>query len=462
MAAAAHAVLKKKLEREGSEDVQAVFDQYDKDGSGDIDKNELKSALAKLHVVVTDAQLEKVLTRFGGADASSLDVQQFDDLVVLMRKKQDEAKRNKKWKYDLKVSVTLPMQVEVRRVYTNPIAVWSVAGFILANFLVSIIEKEVDPSYIRFPRTWNALDTAFNIIFLIELLVNMYGYGGPRRLFWTDFWNMFDTIIVSVGVLFMFNAIPPESPLSNLKMLRAFRVFRLFKRVKSLNKIVVALAKAIPGMANAFVLMLIVFCFYAILAVELFSDFGADGTYVTYTDDGNLTVSAYTARGFTNGYEYYGTFSRALYTLFQVMTGESWSEAVARPLIFGYATNAATASVFFVSFIIVTQMVLVNVVVAVLLDKFVTEAEDEPEEIDADALLEGSQHDEDGAAAIARAASMKMPKKTDDKLDLLIREVARLNLAVAELRALHPQAGGLTEMFTADVRTVPNLGTLSV
>jgi hypothetical protein len=57
---------------------------------------------------------------------------------------------------------------------------------------------------------------------------------------------------------------------------------------------------------------------------------------------------------------------------------------------------------------------------------------------------------------------MKMPKKTDDKLDLLIREVARLNLAVAELRAGHPQAGGLTEMFTADVRTVPNLGTLSV
>jgi len=453
MAAAAHAVLKKKLEREGSEDVQAVFDQYDKDGSGDIDKLELKSALGKLHVVVTDEQLEKVLLRFGGADASSLDVQQFDDLVVLMRKRQEEAKASKIWKYDLKVPIWLPAQMGVRRLYTKPICVWLVAAVILANFLVTIIEKEIDPAYIRFPTAWRTLDDAFNIIFLIELLFNMYGYGGPRQQFWKDFWNVFDTIIVTVGLLLMSNAIPSDSPLANLKMLRAFRVFRLFKRVKSLNKIVVALAKAIPGMANAFVLMLIVFCFYAILAVELFADFGADGTYVTYTDDGNLTISSLTARGFTNGYEYYGTFSRALYTLFQVMTGESWSEAVARPLVFGYGRNAATASIYFVSFIIVTQMVLVNVVVAVLLDKFVTEQEEEPEEIDADALLDGAS---DVGTEASRQATAKPPKKTDDKLDLLIKEVAKLQLAVADLRAMHPQAGELTEMFTADIRAHPN------
>ena len=87
-----------------------------------------------------------------------------------------------------------------------------------------------------------------------------------------------------------------------------------------------------------------------------------------------------TARGYTNGYEYYGTFSRALYTLFQVMTGESWSEAIARPLIFGLEKNAFLPAAFFVSFIILTQIVLVNVVVAVLLDKFASGPEDEPEE----------------------------------------------------------------------------------
>ena len=59
-------------------------------------------------------------------------------------------------------------------------------------------------------------------------------------------------------------------PLSLLRLMRAFRVFRLFKRVKSLNKIIVSLGKAIPGVMNAFLIMLIVMCIYAILGVEFF------------------------------------------------------------------------------------------------------------------------------------------------------------------------------------------------
>jgi hypothetical protein len=43
----------------------------------------------------------------------------------------------------------------------------------------------------------------------------------------------------------------------------------------------------------------------------------------------------------------------------QVMTGESWSEAVARPTIFG--DSAMGSGVFYITFIIATQIVLVNV-----------------------------------------------------------------------------------------------------
>ena len=85
-------------------------------------------------------------------------------------------------------------------------------------------------------------------------------------------------------------------------------------------------------------------------------------------------VSSMTSRGYTNGYEYYGTFSRALFTLFQVLTGESWAEMVARPLLFGKPEWDSSWSVFgvatfFTTFILLHQIVLVNVVVAVLLDK---------------------------------------------------------------------------------------------
>merc|ERR1712232_1313407 len=90
-----------------------------------------------------------------------------------------------------------------------------------------------------------------------------------------------------------------------------------------------------------------------------------------------IMIDSITGRGYTHGIEYYGTFMRALYTLFQVMTGESWSEAVARPLLFGWSNNATVVGIFFVSFIILTQIVLINVVVAVLLENFVTPDPDE-------------------------------------------------------------------------------------
>ena len=96
-------------------------------------------------------------------------------------------------------------------------------------------------------------------------------------------------------------------------------------------------------------------------------------------DDGscslNTTVSSVTGRGFTYGEEYWGTFFRALYTLFQVLTGDSWAEGVARTAMFS-VRDGVWSALYFTSFIIFTQIVLINVVVAVLLEKFVEDEED--------------------------------------------------------------------------------------
>ena len=293
---------------------------------------------------------------------------------------------------------------KAHRVYTNNWVQLVVAFVILANFVVNCVEKEVDP----FPadlqlhgKLWGDFDTAFNIIFLFEIILNIWGSGGPYKKFWRSGWNVFDFIVVAAGLILMTGAVPPDSPLANLKMLRAFRVFRLFKRIESLNKVISALMRAIPGVTNAFVIMvrafywteadtralshtltpalaspplaphprtsslneslkrpsdrwilyyarlsmpwpymysckkphppttprsppqLIFMMIYAILAVEYFAQlgqpFGATpyGTYFTYDEFGNHSITAETARGLIYGYEYYGSFTKALYTLFQ-------------------------------------------------------------------------------------------------------------------------------------------------
>ena len=80
------------------------------------------------------------------------------------------------------------------------------------------------------------------------------------------------------------------------------------------------------------------------------------------------------------GAEYFGTFTRAWYTLFQILTGESWSEAIARPILFGWndygPISIYLSAVYFILFVLINAFILFNVFVAVLLDKVV--APDEP------------------------------------------------------------------------------------
>merc|ERR1712032_636261 len=135
------------------------------------------------------------------------------------------------------------------------------------------------------------------------------------------------------------------------------------------------------------------------------------------------TLEATSGRGFVLGIEYYGTFMRALYTLFQVMTGESWSEAVARPLLFGWSTsNGAVVGIFFVSFMMLTQFVLINVVV-------------------------GGQGDDldENAQVDARLATLDHREASNDinaKLDQIMTDLSSLKHTVADLKAEMHSAHG--------------------
>jgi len=185
--------------------------------------------------------------------------------------------------------------------------------------------------------------------------------------FWKSGWNIFDVVVVSIGIINTIQLPLPPS-FSVLRMMRAFKVLKLFNRVPSLNKIIVTIFRAIPGVANAFLILAIVMSIYAILAVEFYFEIGNDCN----SPGGDTRFR--TARGLCAGNEYFGTFTKSLYTFFQVLTGESWSEAVARPAIWFFYKDplkAVAGGLFFVSYILVSAFVLINVVVAVLLDKMV-------------------------------------------------------------------------------------------
>ena len=259
MAAAAHAIRKKNKGASIDGNIKAAFDKFDADGSGDIDVSELTSALKELGMTVSQDQVTRIMAKYDtGGSRDSLDIDMFDTLVADLKGSRksktggDPSSPSRRMGAAASATIAvpakavapvveklcrpkqLPYQSSVLAFYTHPACVGFVAFIIIANFVVNILEKEIDPHGVVMPSLWKDLDLVFNWIFLFELVFNMYSVGGPFATFWNSGWNCFDTFIVSVGLLFMLQLIPEGSPLSKLKLLRAFRIFRIFKRIKSL------------------------------------------------------------------------------------------------------------------------------------------------------------------------------------------------------------------------------------
>lgn len=314
--------------------------------------------------------------------------------------------KNGIWKY----------QDAVRCYYTSTPCETGVACVIVANFLVQCAQKQIDP--VTPELYWAYINNVFNVIFLVELVINMYGswllpfWRGPNSA-----WNIFDTVVVSIGVIDLAPGdLQLPGPLSYIRMFRAFRIFRLFSRVESMKKIITAIVKALPGVRDAFLINLIVMMIYAVLAVESFGQ-----VYCRPGDEEHPT--ARTPRGHCFGYEYYGNFLRSLYSLFQILTGESWSEMAVRPLIHYYdsvepdTSQLVFTATFFISFILINALVLINVVVAVLMDGMSGESDDGTETEEAKQL----------ATLNTEVASLKAELAMQNlKMDKVLMEVNKL------------------------------------
>lgn len=273
------------------------------------------------------------------------------------------------WEYTGPYTGWRKYQPQAKDLYAHIVVQVGVAGLIVFNFLVNIVQAQIDPAGTDFVDEFGVFEWFFNIAFIMELVLNMYSswvaefWRGPN---WS--WNIFDFSVVVIGWMFQLQ-LPLPGPLKLLRMMRAFRVFRLFKRIASLRKILSSLANAVPGVMNAFLIQLIVMCIYAIIAVDVFGDYGQG--YVM-TNELDVVIELRTGRDQEYGFEYFGDFGKSLFTMFQVLTGESWSEVVCRPLF--HSNNVTTsigAAFFFVSFMILNGVVLINVVIAVLLEKMV-------------------------------------------------------------------------------------------
>jgi voltage-gated sodium channel len=185
-----------------------------------------------------------------------------------------------------------------------------------------------------------ALDTAILAIFVVEIAVRLYVH---RRDFWRDPWSVFDFFVVAIALL------PATGELAVLRALRVLRVLRLLTMVPSMRRVVGALLTAIPGLGSIALVLMIIYYVAAVIATNLFA-------------------TAYP--------EWFGTLGHSLYTLFQIMTLESWSMGIARPVMeeFPYAWA------FFIPFILIATFTMLNLFIAIIVNAMQTYSEQEHQE----------------------------------------------------------------------------------
>jgi voltage-gated sodium channel len=203
---------------------------------------------------------------------------------------------------------------------------------------------ETSPSLMEATGGWiHVIDRAILAVFVAEIALKLFARG---LAFWRDPWNIFDVLVVGVALL------PATGNFSVLRAFRILRVLRLVSVVPSLRRVVGALLHAIPGMGSVVMLLSVLYYVFAVMATKLF---GADFP------------------------EWFGTLGQSLYTLFQVMTLESWSMGIVRPVMEVYPH----AWMFFVPFILLTSFAVLNLFIGIIVDAMQSQAHEKEEALHA-------------------------------------------------------------------------------
>ena len=215
----------------------------------------------------------------------------------------------------------------------------AITAIIILNAITLGLETS-DAAMAAFGPVLLLIDRVVLWIFVVELALRFYVY---RTRFFHDPWRVFDFVIVGIALM------PATGSLSVLRALRILRVLRLVSMVPSLRRVVGGLIAALPGMGSITVLLTLIFYVFSVIATKLYGE------------------------AFP---EWFGTLPASAYSLFQIMTLESWSMGIVRPVmdVFPYAWT------FFLPFILCTTFTVLNLFIGIIVSAMQAEHEATAEE----------------------------------------------------------------------------------
>ncbi|XP_059414485.1 voltage-dependent T-type calcium channel subunit alpha-1H-like isoform X2 [Carassius carassius] len=277
-----------------------------------------------------------------------------------------------------------PIRLYIHTLCTNHYLDLFITGIICINVVTMSIEHFNQPPYLE--ESLKYCNYVFTIIFIIEALLKLVAFGFRR--FFKDRWNQLDLAIVLLSIMgitleeIKMNAALPINPtiIRIMRVLRIARVLKLLKMATGMRALLDTVMQALPQVGNLGLLFMLLFFIYAALGVELFGKLECT--------DNNPCEGLSRHATFEN-------FGMAFLTLFRISTGDNWNGIMKDTLreclpedkhCLTYLPKVSP--IYFVTFVLMAQFVLVNVVVAVLMKHLEESNKEAKEDAEMDAEIE--------------------------------------------------------------------------
>ncbi|XP_052531638.1 sodium channel protein type 2 subunit alpha isoform X8 [Tympanuchus pallidicinctus] len=258
----------------------------------------------------------------------------------------------------------------------------SIMILICLNMVTMMVETDDQSEDMENILYW--INLVFIVLFTGEFVLKLISL---RHYYFTIGWNIFDFVVVILSIVGMFLAEMIEKYFVSptlfrvIRLARIGRILRLIKGAKGIRTLLFALMMSLPALFNIGLLLFLVMFIYAIFGM---SNFAYVKREVGIDDMFNFE-----------------TFGNSMICLFQITTSAGWDGLLAPILnsgepdcdphkdhpgssVKGDCGNPSVGIFFFVSYIIISFLVVVNMYIAVILENFSVATEESAEPLSED------------------------------------------------------------------------------
>ncbi|XP_045907766.1 sodium channel protein type 4 subunit alpha B-like [Micropterus dolomieu] len=253
---------------------------------------------------------------------------------------------------------------------------------IIVNMVTMMVETDEQSE--RMESILNKINLVFIVIFTTECLIKIFAL---RCYFFTVAWNIFDFVVIILSIVGIVLADIIEKYFVSptlfrvIRLARIGRVLRLIRAAKGIRTLLFALMMSMPALFNIGLLLFLVMFIYAIFGMANFA-------YVKKQD------------GIDDMFNF-ETFGNSMICLFQISTSAGWDNLLS-PIMAsspeecdvnfvntgtntrGNCGSPSMGIAFFVSYIIISFLIVVNMYIAIILENFSVATEESTEPLSED------------------------------------------------------------------------------